>query len=80
MVPGPALLGMAAGLMVWDGAGGLLGAVRWGGQTLGWTLAGAAGGAASAWLLWRMQLRSLRIEQQHDKKSDRSLGVAPTRC
>ena len=75
MVPGPAMLGAAAGFMMWEGGSGLLSAVRQG-AGLGWTSAGAAFGAASAWMLWRMQLRSLRREQKHDKKADRSLGVA----
>ena len=74
MAPGPALLGAAAGFMVWDGAGGLLSSVT-GGGGLGWTLGGAAAGAGSAWSLWRMQLRSLRREQKHDKKSEKSSGA-----
>jgi len=74
MVPGPAMLGAAAGFMVWEGGSGLLGAARQG-AGLGWTLAGAASGAAVSWMLWRMQLRSLRREAKHAKKADRSLGA-----
>jgi len=79
MVPGPAMLGAAAGFMVWEGGSGLLGAARQG-AGLGWTLAGAAGGAAVAWMLWRMQLRSLRREATHAKKADRSLGAVVPRA
>ena len=74
MAPGPALLGAAAGFMLWDGAGGLLSSVR-GGNSLGWTVGGAAAGAGSGWLLWRMQLRSLRREQKHEKKLEKSSGA-----
>ena len=71
--PGPALLGIAAGLMGWEGSAGLLGALRQG-ISFSWGLGGALAGAAGLWALWRSQLRALQ-HAAPDKKADHEHGV-----
>lgn len=73
IAPGPALLGIAAGLMAWDGSGRLWQCLRSGGGWR-WIGGGALAGASALCLLHRMQLRDLQ-HAKHDRNAE--LGAQP---